>query len=315
MSLSSWNYQPNVEPDALGDNDYFELKESGKESYSPGASSANRLLMCNWDVRPDFLDDLLGWSAPGSQGQGTIHRVLPDEHPEIANFYAEDATIEGIGPPGMSDNNAISFTNAKVQVNYKPRDYLVLADNQITTEQDRYTSRSAEFIGDYLTLNGGMRFVATGATLASPPGRITTSMSLVYTWHEVPGLNSNPFQIPNLSAVSNCIGRVNSVPFDTKAGNYPVGTVLFVGISPKMVTPKLSDGSSTSPFGNHFWEIQLNFIYRNNGYTSYSEYAGHNYVFNIDPKVNKWDLVTSDGTVGGPRIYQSADLNSLWTLG
>jgi|SRR5579884_1879453 len=322
MTLAAWNYSPPVPDDGLGALDYKELKESGKEAYSPGASTANRVFMTNWLVRVNFIDALLGFSY--LDANNNVKRILPDPHPEIPTFYAEDASVEGFGVLGLG---AFRWTNAKITSNYKPRDYFVLADNQVTSELQRYTSRTAAFAADYLTIGGGMKFVTSGIVLAAPPGRITTSMELQYTWHEVPALPTSPFIIPNLTAINNCIGKVNSTAFDVSGGNYPAGTVLFCGVDPKMVTPKLSVPTTVN--GNFAWEITFKFLYRNNGTwgggsSSYvpgsgfvggggGEIAGHNFLW--DQANARWDLVTSDGTASGPRIYQSADLNTLWTIG
>jgi hypothetical protein len=326
MSLSTWNYNPNVPNDKLGSKDYKELKESGKEQYSPGAATANRVFMVNWDYRPDFLDALLGYSY--LDGNNSIKRILPDEHPEIDNFFAEDATVEGMGVLGASDLDSISWTNAKIATNYKPRDYFVKADNQVTSEQDRYTSRTSTFAGEMLTLQNGVKFVSSQRVLSAPPGRLTATQDVQMTWHEVPALPNNPFVIPNLTAVTNCMGKVNSVPFDVNGFNYPPGTVLFYGIDPKMVTGKLAGDTATNPNGNYHWEITMKFLYRNNGYVtvtqggssssgggagSISEYAGHNYFWEMS--LGRFDLVTIDGRINGQRIYLTADLNTLWTIG
>lgn len=303
MSLSQWNYAPNVPPDQLGDFDYMELRDSGKESYAPGSSTVNRVLMVRWDRRPRFLDDLIGWSY--LQGT-TIHRIIPDEHPQISNFFAIDAQVEGLGVLGKEDHNAISWTNAKVTATYKPVDYAIKADNEIGYELERYVTRAYGFSADYLTINGQMKFVTNpGTVLSNPPGKVTGAMQLNYTWHEVPAKDANPFQPPNIKAIQNCLGKVNSVPFDTNAGNYPAGTVLFVGVDPKMTTPKLSGDV-------YYWEITFNFLVRNNGAGIGGETAGHQYIYRVDLGI--WDLVTADGTFGGPRIYQTADLNSLFTI-
>ncbi len=331
MALQNWIYNGGVSVDTLTSNEYTEYKDSGKESYSPGQATANRSFLVGWDFRPQFLDDLLGWSYLDSNN--AVKRILPDEHPEIDNFFAEDATLEGIGVLGASDNNTISWTTAKVNTNYKPRDYAVKADYLVSSELDRYTTKTYAFSADYLTINGQMKFntpAGKGQVLQSPPGRITTAMELSYVWHQVPAKNTNPFIIPNLNAINACIGCLNCKPFDPNGGNYSEGTVLFVGVDPKMVTGKKNGSTATNPVGNYFWEITFKFLYRNNGAGAVGsscggspatgcleigqmpEYAGHNYIYNIQQGI--WDLVTSDGTFCGQRIYGYADLNSLWSI-
>jgi hypothetical protein len=257
-------------------------------------------------VRPSFLDSLLGWSY--LDGANAIHRILPDEHPDIANFFACDASVQGRGELDHNDNNAIDWTIAEVTANYKPVPYDVKSDNEITTELDRYVTRIYSFSADYLTIQGNMKWVSrspAGQALSSQPGKTTGTMSMQYVWHEVPGKASNPYVVPNFNAIISCLGRVNSVPFDPNGADCPAGTVLFIGVDPKMQTPKLTDEV-------FYWEITLSFLYRNNGPGIGGETAGHNYIF--DAANNRWDKVTADGTAGGTPIYGSADLNSLFTI-
>lgn len=331
MSLELWNYAPEGKTaDNLGPMDYLEYRDTGKEQYSPGASTANRTFITRWTARARFLDDLLGYSFTDSAKN--IYRILPAEHPEIENFFAEDATVEGFGKLGSTFADTVDWTCSKINCNYKPRDYFIKDDKAIVSEQERYTSRQFVYSSDYLTLQGNMILVSNCKVLASPPGRLTPAVEAVYTWHEVPADPVKPFIIPNLTAVTACLGKINSVTFDVFGLNAPPGTVLFVGLDSKMQTPKLSGETATNPVGNYFWELMFKFLYRNNGQVTVrstcgdhrrglvtgnsgpiTEFAGHNYVFNLD--LNRYDLVTNTGFVDGTRIYTSTDLNTLWTLG
>jgi hypothetical protein len=269
-------------------------------------------------VRLDFLNELLGYSA--LDGDNNIMRTLPDLHPEITNFFANDATVDGVGPVGQSDAGSVSFTLAKVTTNYKPRPYDLLTDDEVSgfdvtgdnPEFHRYLTRKYSFNIDYLSVNGSMMFVtATGSpstkrTIPNPPGKAVGTMGLQYVWTEVPAITSNQFSPPNLTAVKSCLGKVNSEVFDAGGFNAPAGTILFVGIDPQMVMPKLNGDT-------FYWEITFSFLFRDNGYNStYSEEQGHNYLFR--PELG-WDLVTVDGTSGGDKIYQTTNLNTLLKIG
>jgi hypothetical protein len=250
MSLDLWTLNPpGVAPENLGNKQYLEYKESGKEQYSPGASTANRVFLVAWAYSTDFIDDLLGYSY--LDGSNNIRRVLPDEHPTSDKFFAEDCSVEGIGKLGETISGTAHFTLAKITANYKPRDYAVLADEKITTELDRFVTRGYAFNGDFLTLQNGMRFVTSGRVLNAPPARITTSIELHYTWHDVPAKPSLPFVVPNWAAISSCFGCVNSTTFDPNGAGYSPGTVLFAGVDPKMVTNKLADPNRKLYVGNY----------------------------------------------------------------
>lgn len=322
MALEEWNYNPEgFDVQNLGDDDYTELRSSGKEQYTEDGSTANRVFELNWDVRAAFIDDCLGYSYLSGT---TIIRVLPDEHPEIANFFALDASVEGKGVLGQSDNGSISWTHAVVTVNYRPREYLVSANEDFGgNEQNRYTSRASEFAGELLTTQTGMKFVtAPQRLLTSSPGRLTATQELTYTWYDVPALAALPFIVPNSDARDACIGKLNSEIFDQPGVAYPVGTILFLGQTQKFKTPKLGESVGGDGNGSYRWDISMKFLYRNNGVwagttgagpTDDDYIMGHNFVF--DAAAGKYDLITHDGTAGGKHLYpDSADLNTLWTV-
>lgn len=321
MALDAWVYAPTgVKTEDLGPLQYQESDESGRETYAPaGGSQCTRVFLVAWDQRASFIDYLLGFSYLDASNK--IYRVLPDAHPEIRNQYATDCTVEGLGPATIASGGtrpAAEFTTAKITANYKAKTYAIASDASIagvdtTTdhpELHRYVTRAYQFNVEYLSVQGSMIFVTpTGSPpvqriVPVPPGKANATIGLQYTWTEVPALPGNPFKIPNLDAINNCLGKVNSEVFDAAGGNYPAGTVLFVGVDPKQTLPRL-DGET------YYWDITFSFLYRNNGLVG-SEYAGHNHLFR--PEIG-YDKLTVDGTSGGNTIYQSYNLNTLFNLG
>jgi hypothetical protein len=321
----NWNYNPagfNIQ--TLDDDAYTELRSSGKEQFTETDGTANRVFEVNWDVRQDFIDDCLGYSSLASDNI-TINRVIPDEHPDYPLFYALDATVEGKGVLGQGDspNGNIDWTHAVITVNYRPRRYLVADDDSVEgNEQNRYTSRNSDFSGEFLTGQQSMKFVtAPNSTLTVSPGRITGTQELTYTWHDVPSIGGSPFIVPNQDARDACIGCINSQNFDVNGYNLPIGTVLFLGQKTDFKTPRLGGGIvEGNPNGAYRWDIIMKFLYRNNGTWSGTTegnpdfYIGHNFIWRVDK--GAYDLITTDGTTGGMRLYpNTADLNSLWTIG
>jgi hypothetical protein len=319
MALDEWDYNPeDMDIQNLGEGEYTELRSSGKEQYSDGGSTANRVFELNWSERTDFIDDLLGYSYIGSDGT-SVKRVLPDEHPQVENFFAVDATIEGKGVLDQDDDGILSWTHAVVTANYKPCDYLLRPDGN-GTEQDRYTSRDSNIAGEYLTVQNGLRFVTSKRVLAAAPGRLTTTQEITMTWRDVPALASSPFIWPNIKAINSCIGRINSTNFDPGGYNFPPGTVLFIGLTPKFKLPKIGGSVGANQNGLYMWDLAMKFLYRFNGVWmggssgGMDSNIGHNFIFDIT--TGMWDLVTTDGNVTGQRIYPEAvDLNTLWTVG
>jgi len=316
----------------------------------------------------NFLSDVLGYSYIEQVGldEYLIHRVLPDALFDWPVFYAQSAMVEGWGPCAQGTSTyEIIYPTARVTVDYKPIDFAVLPDDELSgeigQELERYVTRGFGFDSQYLTVNGQMKFCTNPQNVvAVQPGKITSTQELNYTWHQIPALSANPFIPPNLSAIMNCIGTVNSLPFDTVAGiNAPPGTVLFSSCDVKMELPSLGGSEAAGSLvqgGLYYWTITFKFSYRNNGvydttdpgHTTTKYYPGHggnpqlngvpighNFIYRtygatggttngIALNLPFWDLITNDGTftitagtpptVSGVTIYQSTDLNTLFTI-
>ncbi len=224
-------------------------------------------------------------------------------------FYAMNASVEGKGVLGKSAlAGSVDWTIAVITCEYRPVDFAVLDNSLISSspggELARFCTRKYAFAADYLTLEGAMKYVTRPdhTALQVPPAKITGNITKTITWHEVPAKIANPFTPQNIANITTCLGKVNTETFD---GNLP-GTVLFVGVDPQMVTPKLSTTQYT-------WEISLSFLVRDNGLCAATgEEAGHQYRY--DTPNQRWDLITSDGTLGGPRVYETADLNNIFVI-
>lgn len=314
MTLSAWTYAPAVAPDALGDLQYHELKDTGRESISLGNSDVVRVFLVKWTRRAAFLDDLLGWAQQDVIPDGLVLRVLPDPHPNFDLFYASSATVEGMGILGNS-GGAATFTVAKITCSYKPVTYSILADSLTNTnELYRYVTRSFTYASEMMTTYGRMQFVsrANQQFLEYKPTRVIGTIEATYIWHQVPALGSDVWTCPNINTILEATGKVNSQLFDNyPAGTgYAAGTVLFLGAEPRMVTPALGQDW-------HYWEIAMKFLIRDNGPAiagdPYDGRAGHNYIFDSAQNPGRWDLITNNGSQTGQRLYEYYDLNSLFT--
>jgi hypothetical protein len=386
MTLANWTLSgPSIQNDHLPAL-HYKMAKGFKASFStsnPGNSAIPYTYLVGWDsaaatssssgtFSPDannlqnFLSDVLGYAYIEQTGVTTyqIHRVLPDSLFDWPVFFAQNATVEGWGVPGESPYTYEQvYPTAKVQVDYKPLNYAVKEDSELSgnvgEELERFVTRGFGFDSQYLTVNGAMKYCTTPyGQVATQPGKITSTQELNYTWHLVPGLAGNPFTPPNISAIMSCIGTVNSVAFDTVAGiNAPPGTVLFTSADVTLELPSLGGSEAQAYLTNgisYYWTIVFKFSYRNNGvydtrdpgHTTNKYYPGvggnallngvpigHNFVYRTygqpaspatQLQLPFWDLLTNDGsftvtagsppTVSGVTIYQSSDLNTLFTI-
>lgn len=334
MSLTGWTYAPNKLPDQLLSGEYTEAKDSYSMSFAPGGG-ITRVYYVNFAVVPAFMDDLMGYVTVANSGT-TINWVgLPDQDPLYSNCYCLEATMEPLGAMNKNPTYALpTYTLAKVTAQYRQVDFAVKADADVTTELDRFVTRVGGYDGEYFTVsNTAMRFVSNVGTdgthlaISQPPSRITGVQQWTYIWRYVPSVNSNPFRVPNHTALDNCLGKVHAVggsyaptasyAFDKNNNAFMPGTVLFAGAEPRMHTSRPVTGTRN---GNFRWEIAMKFLYRNNGLVSrttagqtINEHAGHQFIW--DQALKQWDLITTDGTTAGGRLYESADLNTLFTIG
>lgn len=363
MSLDNWILAgPSVKNDQLPPMRYKIAKgfKGTFSTFNPGNSGVPYTYLVGWDSAAasssssssgiafshdannlqNFLSDALGYSyiqtIAGTPPTYLIHRVLPDSLFDWPVFYAQSASVEGWGIPGESQFTLEQvYPTAKVTVDYKPLDFAVIEDNELSgeigQELERYVTRGFGFDSQYLTVNGQMKYCTVPkGVVATQPGKITSTQELNYTWHQVPALASNPFIPPNLKAIMSCIGTVNSVAFDTVAGiNAPPGTVLFTSADVKMELPSLGGSEAAASLVNgglYYWTITLKFSYRNNGIydTTYPGHStrryypgpggnpllngvpiGHNFIYRTYGQTTGsatrlnlpfWDLITNDGT-------------------
>jgi len=314
-------------PDQYGPLEYSEQINSGNITSTPGNSSITRTFFIDHQVIPLFLDDLLGYASVGNAG--AVERVLPDQHPLFSNYYAMEASVEGLGlGSNLQYNTKLARSLvAKVTAIYKSIDFEVVADNGSTQEFYRFVTRSMVPAGEYFSVDStGMYFCSNIGSdgrnkgLSVPPQKLTGTTEVTFVWRLVPpNPASSRFVPPNLTAITNCLGKVHSsgTNFDSQHYNFPSGTVLFLGCEPRMVMPRVTTGAVEN---NLFWEIGLKFLYRNNGFINrgtpsgtINEFAGHQFTW--DQGNRRWDLITSNGQITGNRLYETADLNSLLTIG
>jgi len=293
----------------------------------------------------------LGYSTVDTNGY-TFRRVLPEPHPDYQKFYATDVSdLTGFGKndqtriirPGATGLKAPTWDYAGVTTNFRYLDYAVLSDATIRQgkqedewhlgEWNRFMSHSATVRSEYFSVNRPMWFFRTQLEVGKPQNKLVMSEEFTYTWHDVPSDPAFPWLPPNRFAVNRCIGCVNLDAFDVNNLNAPKGTVLFMGYSAQLRTPKV-------PTQQFSWEVEMKFAHRWFGDSSIpapDDNIGWNWTW--DQAQFRWDLITSikgkkdpyirgaAATAGEPpgtavgqqvfpgRIYEFEELNMLTLIG
>lgn len=311
MSLSAWTYgrtPTNWMDSSLGTLVYREEVDSGKVQFAPSGSTAERTFYVDYNDVDLFVDHLLGYGYWDSTTKIT-RKELPDEHPYFARMYAVAASVEPF-PQGRAAVMAspINFTGkpfAKVVAQYEAPDYKVATDAEIVYEWQRFCSFKYTFQTQQLTLTGSMQFEATQRKLSVQPAIRSQVMVLQVTWHNVPALDDNPFQVPTQSAILDLEGKLNSSSFMT----FDAGTVLFAGLDPVMSKPRCT--STTGEEGLWTWNIVYTFHLKDNGTSDlYGEKQGWQYTFDLQQ--GRYDRLRS--VIGNQLAYQTGDLNALFTI-
>jgi hypothetical protein len=244
-------------------------------------------------------DDLVVLSANGFPAVGPDGQIAFD--PMIA--YGEPS------PPGAPWNDG----KCVYAVTYRALDYDVLTDAQLLaspfagSELGRYVTRvpnpSIRAIGIPAPSKGLFKFTAQAP--AGIAGQVVTGaelpllmplFQLEYTWHEVPSV---PWSI-----LSNCVGRVNAVPFD------PVGALFPHPAGTLLCQPAKAHRYRTKT-GRICYRIVMRFDYQPQGWQNFpvalspDSTGGSTYGFYP---------ATFGGAVGGPPLYQTADFNQIFTV-
>ena len=320
----------------VGTGYYRELHDAPAGEFSPEDGTLTRTLICRWDQRLAFSQDLLGYA---NLVGGNITRILPDEHPDAPGFFAANVSFTPLGASRAvlgKDNHDQQTGNsvwnaAKVTVTYRPLPYAVLKDADTIDEFERFIEYKLDSKADYLQLGvNAFRWVSrppqgppptappgtqpSKIPLGTTPGIIAPAQTLTLTWHAVPSIAADPFLPPTADRIPVLLGCTND---DYFLDWLPKGTVLFTAAQAFPILPRFG---GNLPGGKRHWRIEYTFEVRDRGVatttsttgSNVTERAGVNWLY--DPANMRYDLVTIDGDPGGQRMYRAKNLDRLFDL-
>lgn len=326
-----------------GNQKYTEYEESGDFTVSADNASVTKIYQVDHAYRLNFANYLYGFSTYANEAGGNyaINRILPEQHDEWINYYCRDMNGKTYAPTGTTVVGGVTLGTwkmSRVTAVFAPRNFAVLADGAIGSitytnpvdgnsytspnELNRYCTRAYHYVLQQLTTQGLMQFISrwkvvdgvnkqVNPALDTAPGQMIVYLEKEITWYQVPArqVGYNMFEPPNRTTVERLGGCINSTTFD---GHNP-GTVVFVGYQPTLRMPNLSTGLYT-------WDITYRFLVQDHGQQTITDYQGNNYTGYVGPDwiydtlYNRWDLISSDGTVNGYPLYPTKDLNALFAL-
>lgn len=300
--------------------------ESGNGTFAKDSSQATLTYLCEYFEVEKFLDCVLGKTvksgstllrSASSSNWNDANGSLPESHPDYENFYAATAEVTPMGTSTQTNTSPV-WHKAKVTVVFRPPTYNVLGDTETLTngELDRFVTKQPGGRAEFQTTQGFFAFVndlipGDRRVLDITPGFIIPSVTLQYTWHQIPTVDRADGKpdlgtVPNINTILSHYGQLNEVEFD----GYPPGTVLFDDFAPKLVLPQVTTA------GNYYWDITYSFKVRDYGLSDTpvvaDEHVGWNYAY--DPLQAKWRLYTTTGISTGGTQYLYNDLTDLFAV-
>jgi hypothetical protein len=229
------------------------VEEGDSPSLTVGLEDAaltRRLILDDWDDAYDAAMQLLGYAEVSGS---LLSRTLPQEDFEIPGLWASHVNrLSGLAWQGKTDHSSgygstNTFKRAVLEVQFLPRPYAVLGDDEIGEGDERneflrFVETETTLEGDYLTIpvTGQLKFSEGPSGPAHPNGaqpfpgnvgKVIGYSNYLFRWHQVPDLG-----LPE-GTILDTIGRVNKTAFgnpDDPTGRlyFPEpGTLLVLGAS------------------------------------------------------------------------------------
>ena len=194
---------------------YTELNGSDIGSFNNrGEGTIQREFDVDWADRWTFMGLMLG--GPVLMPDNNWYIYPPQYYPRTP-LIAKNSSYKGIGEPGISGSD-ITYTKARIRITYG------LAEFTIAEQEDPaiWMEESSVYKAEILQIPSyALKFSGTDEKITEPAGIIVITADITLVRYNVAYLDR--------AAVEAMCGKVNSATFL----NYPAGTLLFMGFSPK----------------------------------------------------------------------------------
>lgn len=266
------------------------------DSSDPTTSGLTATVVINASERELFLYDMLGWSEVTG---GILRRVLPEPAGFDRRYYcvkldplwktpkytANVLELDGDGWP--------VFDIAAYKATYVIPLYEVKEDAEITYEHERFCIWRKKPVAEDEQIPGASLKVESATASERLPlnevgVRTGRRFELTCKWLDVPDVGYD--------VVSQYMNKINNAAVTWNGETYDAETVLVTGVERE---PRVNgNGTKSSDF-------TFTFSIRADG-RSWNKY------WVSGATSSRYVYVSADGTVGGDRVFETADLNSLW---
>jgi hypothetical protein len=266
------------------------------DGYRPAIGDRGGMLakryLCDWDDAVPLANAMMGVSSAALVG-GSINRVLPHQCPEFTNLFCQSVEIEPAEAP-LATGGRPAWTAAIITASYGPFPFNNGAGGDASGDPNNMMSPDGTNVYPFCDISinlttqhvsvPGTSFMALGST--KPYGQpITLRIGLANMHVQIHSVPYFP-----ADAILSLAGKVNNGIFLGR----PAESILFEGAT---------SNKKIDSVGNISMDIGLTFIYRSVSWNKAPDVvpaAGADFV-----------LLTSDGTSGGRKMYEAADLRPL----
>lgn len=216
----------------------FDERPNYSERFATDASVSKRFLVVDWDDSALFKEDMLGFS----EVQGDfLYRQIPEVHPLNFNQYCVDVNLVEVEGPHETDflpDGHVRWERCIYECTYRALKFDIIPNDHINTletdcELQRYVVRRRKWAFEQQKIPGG-QYVwdraghETNGTQyqggQEVPARPFIIEQWEYTWMQIPR------EAVPTAAIRSCANKVNNAVFDQFKGNFPAGTLLFLGV-------------------------------------------------------------------------------------
>ena len=258
------------------------------ETADPSSSSYSALCTVAWEDAQDFVEEMLGRTELTIDGK--LNRILPEYCPHKPRAYAMKADL--VKTMTWQQNSAVDgwpeFAQSVYRVTYAVPMYDIKEDEEVTHEHERFCVWSKRITAQNEKIPGLTYKFASGKPLNEVGVRMGRQLEMTCKWLDVP--------VFDYAIISDYANKINSSAITLDGTEWDAETVLFVGGSEE---PKVNAA------GQRNRDISLSFLCRLDGRT-------WNKFWN--PAVAGADKYAEVTDGAGNKLFQTADLNLIWTL-
>ncbi len=240
-----------------------------------------------------FENDMLGWSQVSG---GVLQRVLPEPCGRDPRAYC--VKLESVlhfpddlvaGETAVTSAGWPTYKIERFQATYAIPLYQVLEDDEVTYEHERFCVWRTKIISQNEKIpGGGFKWLGSDIKVNEVGVKTGRMIELTCKWLDVP--------FYNYAKLKTLCNKVNNSTVEWNGVQYDPETVLVTGIDSE---PRVN------AVGDRSYDITFSFAVRTDGRTwnKFWKSGGDGYV-----------EITSDGTGGGTKPFETAQLNNLWTF-